>query len=52
MKILKILKKWFTLPHPCPHCRKVFETKRGLKIHIGKMHRPPLKERNNETNTR
>lgn len=39
MKILNKIKKWFTLPYRCKKCGKVFDSKRGLAIHKGKMHK-------------
>lgn len=44
MKLIKLLKKLFTLPHQCKVCGKAFDTRKGLNIHIGKVHKEKRKE--------
>lgn len=39
MKIIKKIKKWFTLPYKCKICGKTFNTKKGLAVHMGKVHK-------------
>jgi len=34
--MLKFLKKLFTIKSFCPVCGRLFNTKRGVNIHIGK----------------
>ncbi len=38
-KIIKKIKKWFTLPFRCKYCGRAFDTKRGLNVHITRMHK-------------
>lgn len=40
MKVIKLLKNWFTIKeiYHCDYCEFKTDSKRGLEIHKGKMH--------------